>query len=266
MSYKIYDLSQPIVAGTPMWPRIGPDAQFGGNAFSGIYGTPNNHPGWPIGPRWPASLRAGGNGGYIGTMHPATHMDAPIYCIEDGISVDKIPLENCYGTGVVVDMRKKKKWDKITADDFENATPKIKAGDFVVVNTGWNKEWPTYAYWHYYPGLVPSAAEWLIKKKVKAIAGTWATIDHSLAFAPLETVMPWLINDYKRETGKEFPSKEFPDFEPCLPMLLEKGISCIQNAGGDIDEVTGKHCTFFALPMRLMEADASMVRLVAIIE
>ena len=49
-------------------------------------------------------------------------------------------------------------------------------------------------------------------------------------------------------------------------MLLEKGISCIQNAGGDIDQVTGKRCTFAAFPFRLMDADASMVRLVAIVE
>ena len=77
--------------------------------------------------------------------------------------------------------------------------------------------------------------------------------------------MPWLYNDYKRETGQD-PNEEFPKFEPCLPMLIESGISCIQNAGGDIDQVTGKRCKFFALPCRLMEADASMVRFVAIVE
>ena len=77
--------------------------------------------------------------------------------------------------------------------------------------------------------------------------------------------MPWLYNDYKRETGQD-PNEEFPKFEPCLPMLIENGISCIQNAGGDIDQVTGKRCKFFALPCRLQEADASMVRLVAIVE
>ena len=268
MSYKIYDLSQPFSSGSTMWPRIAPDVQIGRSPFPGIYGTPNNHPGWPIGPRWPASLR-GGFVGYSGNLHPATHIDAPIYCKEDGISVDKIPLENCYGTGVVVDFRYMKKWDRITAADFEKATPKIEPGDFVVVNTGWQKWYKVqdYVYYHHYPGLVPSAAEWLIEKKIKAISGTWPTLDHSLAFAPLEKLMPWLNTEYKTEIGKD-PIEEFPDYEPCLPRLLEAGITCIQNAGGDIDQVTGMRCSrFFALPIRHAGGvDASMTRLVAIFE
>ena len=68
-----------------------------------------------------------------------------------------------------------------------------------------------------------------------------------------------------KETGKD-PGEEFPDFEPCLTMLLKNGITCIQNAGGDIDQVTGQRCTFAAFPMRMDETDGCMVRLVAIIE
>jgi kynurenine formamidase len=173
-----------------------------------------------------------------------------------------------YGTGVVLDFRNKKKWDTITAADLEKATPKIQAGDFVVINTGWQtwlKPDKAYEYYHYYPGLVVSAAEWLIKKKVKAIAGTWPTCDHSLSFAPLEKWAPSLYQDYKRERKKD-PGKEFPGFEPCLTMLLKAGISCIENAGGEIDEVTGKRCKFAAFPFRLEHTDGAMVRLVAIVE
>jgi kynurenine formamidase len=175
-----------------------------------------------------------------------------------------------YGTGVIIDMRHKGKWDIITAEDFEKATPKIEEGDFVVVNTGWQKRLApdntiAYEYYNYYPGLVPSAAEWLIKKKVKAIAGTWPVCDHSLSFAPLEKNMPWLYNDYKRETGKE-PGAGLGGFEECLTMLLKSGIVCIQNAGGDIDEVTGKRCKLCAWPFRMEETDGAMVRLVAMVE
>ena len=254
MVEKIYDLSVPVGVKSPHWPHLGitSDAVIQRVLSHEI-------------PLLPGVTRTVCivDGSTIG--HVGTHPDLPSARVEGGLNVDTFPLESCYGTGVVVDFRYMKKWDRITAEDFDKATPKIEPGDFVVCNTGWHKEWATYAYWHYYPGLVPSGAEWLIKKKVKAIAGTWATSDHSLAFAPLETTMPWLLNDYKRETGKD-PNEEFPEFEPCLTMLLESGISCIQNAGGDIDQVTGKRCKFFALPCRLMEADASMVRLVAIVE
>ena len=116
-----------------------------------------------------------------------------------------------------------------------------------------------------YPGLVPSGAEWLIKKKVKGIAGTWAANDHPLAHPPLQQSMPWLYNAYKEETGRD-PDKEYPVYEPCHFMLLQAGITCIEQAGGDIDKVTGKRCTIAAFPFRMEGADGAQVRLVAIVE
>jgi len=257
MAYKLCDLSQPHRAGDPMWPRLAPDT----GAFAGV--TAAGIRDWPC-VRGTLGVPVRGN-----HFHGGTHIDAPIYCIDYGLGVDQIPLENCCGAGVIIDMRNKGKWDCITAEDFEKATPKIEPGDFVVVNTGWQKWYKVqdYVYYHHYPGLVPSAAEWLIEKKIKAISGTWPTLDHSLAFAPLEKLMPWLNTEYKTETGKD-PIEEFPDYEPCLPRLLEAGITCIQNAGGDIDQVTGMRCSrFFALPIRHAGGvDASMTRLVAIFE
>ena len=104
-----------------------------------------------------------------------------------------------------------------------------------------------------------------MKRKVKAIAGTWPAIDTPFAFPPLEKTMPHLYLEYKREKGRE-PIEEFPDYEPCLSMLLENDIVCVHNAGADINQVTGKRCTFAAFPFRLEEADAGMERLVAIVE
>ncbi len=266
MSYKIYDLAEPFGDGTPMWPTLVADISFPKHSFTGLqpfaYGGVPTHLINPM-PAWPFV----GRGTYEGHTHPATHMDAPVYCIDHGLSVDKIPLENCYGTGVIVDLRYLKKWGRITAEDLEKAKPRIEPGDIVVCNTGWQRWWRVkdYEYYYHYPGLVHSAAEWLIKKKVKAIAGTWATCDHSLSFAPLEKNNLSLYEDYMKETGKD-PGEEFPEYEPCLTMLLKNGTVCIHGAGGDIDQVTGKRCTLAAFPFRLEQADAAMVRLVAIVE
>jgi len=272
MAEKIYDLSQLFWSGAVMWPRLVNEAQMHARAFGGIRSTGwggTNHPGWHD-MTWPFPFNQPSiqQFGWVGHLHCGTHVDAPIYCIPEGITADKIPLEDLYGTGVIIDMRNKGKWDIITAEDFEKATPKIEEGDFVVVNTGWQKRLApdkAYDYYHNYPGIVPSAAQWLIDKKVKAIAGTWPVCDHSLSFAPLQKNMPWLYNDYKRETGKE-PGEGLGGFEECLVMLLKSGITCIQNAGGDIDEVTGKRCTLCAWPFRLEDTDGAMVRLVAIVE
>jgi kynurenine formamidase len=73
--------------------------------------------------------------------HFSISLDAPIHSVDGGTAMDKIPLENCYGTGLIVDFRHMKKWHRVTAEDFENATPKIEPGDFVVCNTGNHKNW-----------------------------------------------------------------------------------------------------------------------------
>ena len=272
MSNKIVDLSILIWNGATMWPKFAHEIQIGAGTFTGVRSTGwngLNHPGWfDMGQPFPFNQGWGElhNFMWIGHLHVGTHIVAPIYIIPEGITADKIPLDNAYGTGVIIDMRHKKKWDTITAEDFEKATPRIEAGDFVVVNTGWHirlKPDKAYEYYNYYPGLVPSAAEWLINKKVKALAGTWPVPDHSLSFAPLEQNMPWVYNDYKRETGKE-PGSGLGGFEQCLTMLLKSGITCIMNAGGDIDQVTGQRLTLAAWPFRMEETDAAMVRLVAI--
>jgi len=278
MATRIVDLSQEIWHGIAMWPRLVSDVQIRKVTFSGVRSTGwggTNHPGWfDFGQPYPYARGAPGTqvGGWVGHLHAGTHLEAPKYCIPDGIATDQIPLEKLWGTGVIIDMRKKGKWGKIEAADFEKATPKIRAGDFVVVNTGWHHQLTPdkgYEYYHNYPGLMPSAAEWLIKKKVKAISGTWAAIDHSLHFGVLEPLgknMPELNTDYKREKGKDIPKEFSWRYEGVLESLLRAGVSVVNMAGGDIDSVTGQRCTLAAWPFRMPDTDAAMVRLVAIFE
>ena len=162
MTEKLYDLSPLFEDGAAMWPRFAKDIQVQARTFGGVRSTgwhDENHPGWfDMGQPFPfnESLPGGSAGGWVGHLHVGTHVDAPLYAIPGATSADKIPLDNFYGTGVVVDMRHKKKWDTITAEDFEKATPKIEVGDFVVVNTGWHTWFKpvghgdkAYEYFHY---------------------------------------------------------------------------------------------------------------------
>ena len=43
--------------------------------------------------------------------------------------------------------------DVVSAKDLENAKPKIKEGDIVLMNTGWHHYWRVddYVYYNYYP-------------------------------------------------------------------------------------------------------------------
>ena len=185
------------------------------------------------------------------------------------MTLDQIPLESCYGTGVIVDFTHMvdKKWYLITAEDFENCTPQIEPGDFVVINTGRHRLWDVknFEYFNYSAGLVPDAAQWLADRGVKTFATDDSALDTPLAQAPLSEKMPWLHREYLKETGKD-ADVEFPEYEPCHRIFARHEMPAIENAGGDIDLVTGRRCTLAAFPFRLREGDGGMVRLVAIVD
>lgn len=254
MAIKIYDLSQPFGRNTPMWPGNNMlDIQIERVAF------PERDSFTPGFSKYTNRICT--------RFHVSTHMDAPAHVIPEGLYIDEIPLERCYGTGVVVDMRHLKKWDIIGAKELDNAKPKIEEGDFVIINTGWHHYWRknNYVYFNHYPGCYEEAGKWFVDHKVKAVGITGGASDTALAHYPMYKLMPWLRDEYMAETGKD-PDKEFPIHEPCHQALARAGIPGIENVGGEVDLVTDKRCTLVAFPIRFEEGDGSIVRLVAIVE
>lgn len=254
MALKFYDLSQPFGDRTHLWPwPVMTDVSIYRVSF-------------PERDRFPGGVHKRTT--VITTkFHASTHMDAPSHVLEDGLNIDQIPLDRCYGTGVIVDMRHKGKWDIITGDDLENARPKIKRGDIVVVNTGWHKYFgkQNYVFFNHFPGFYDSAGEWFVERGVKAAGVDGGAMDSPLAHRPLDKCAPWLYQEYLEETGKD-ANKEFPIYEPCHLALAKAGIPGIEVCGGQIEEVTGMRCTLACFPIRYVTGEASIVRLVAIVE
>ena len=164
-------------------------------------------------------------------------------------------------------MRHLGKWDVIGRKELDNAKPQIRRGDFVVINTGWHKYFPTYGYtyFNHYPGCYTEAAEWFVEHEIKCLAVDGGATDHPLAHPPLSKWNPNLRDEYIRERGED-PDKLFPIYEPTHLALAQNGIPGIEIAGGQIDEVTGKRCILAAFPIRFQGGEASFVRLVAIVE
>ena len=65
------------------------------------------------------------------------------------------------------------------------------------------------------------------------------------------------------EVAKKYPVRVYHCTERGIGPPRNVGI---KNAGGDIEQVTGRRCTLAAFPWRFMEGDGCMVRLVAIVE
>ncbi|MDT4944756.1 MAG: hypothetical protein QOH14_1489 [Pseudonocardiales bacterium] len=245
---QFFDLSHPWGHNAPLWPYF-PDVKierFHYHAKSGVLSQ------------------------QITTfMHCTTHTDAPAHVIEGTPYIDELPLASYFGTGVVVSIPKEK-WEVITADDLENATPEIREGDIVIVNTGWHRYWgDSRKYFVESPGTYDEAGAWLAEKKVKGFGIDCQALDHPLGTAigpqPNGPLIAGVLEEYKEHTGRE-ASDDFPLWEPCHRHILGNGIVGFENVGGQIDAVTGKRVTFAAFPWRWTQGDGCIVRLVAMVD
>lgn len=112
-------------------------------------------------------------GGGIGT-----HIDAPIHCFADGISIDQIPLTTLHGPVVVIDVTAIADASyKISVADihtFEKIFGPIEPGTFVIGNTGWSRYWSDPKSYRnpdsngvmHFPTFSKEAAELLLKRGI----------------------------------------------------------------------------------------------------
>ncbi|MEE9567532.1 MAG: cyclase family protein [Desulfobacteria bacterium] len=207
---------------------------------------------------------------FEGIMHRGTHMDAPRHVTENTPDLLGYPLWRFFGTGVAVSIPKGK-WEVITPEDLENARPKIREGDMVMINTGMHKKLAdSDEYYAYSPGIYKEGAQWLVDKKVKLVGYDVQANDHPMATKLVDHGLgashPHLIEEYKAYFGRD-PKEDFPEWEAGHKTLMVKGgIPGIENIGGDLDKVTGKRCTFMAFPWRWKGGEGCGVRVLAVID
>jgi kynurenine formamidase len=110
------------------------------------------------------------------TTHSGTHLDAPWHFGprsqgRPAKTIDKIPLEWCYGDGVLLDLRYKKAGEEIGVEDLRKALQKIKYAvkpfDIVLLMTGASKHYGKPEYMNVHPGATRESTLWLIDQGVK---------------------------------------------------------------------------------------------------
>jgi kynurenine formamidase len=205
----------------------------------------------------------------VTVMHNGTHVNAPVHLIPGGAGVGQIPVDHFFGSGVVLGIEKGQ-WGLVEPADLEGCGIDIYGGDIVIVNTGWHRQYSdSQEYFGEGPGLSEPAARWLIDRGVKLVGVDTASVDHPMATSlgrhrngPIVKALP---KRYEERTGRK-PEDDFPDWNPAHRAILGAGIPTIENVGGNLDEVTGKRCTFQAVPLYWPAGDASIVRLVAMLD
>lgn len=163
------------------------------------------------------------------TMHVGTHMDAPLHMIEGGAYMSQIPLEQCFGPGVLVDARGT---SAIDVDSLTGIT--VPEHAIVLVWTGYSAKYRTPDYFSGYPAMTEGFAHEMVKRKVKIVGMDILGPDHDT---------PW----------------------PAHKILLGNGTLIIENLT-NLDQLVGvKTFEIIALPAKF-QTDAAPVRVVATVK
>jgi kynurenine formamidase len=151
----------------------------------------------------------------------------------------------------------------------------IRKGDILIINTGYHKyAWDQKAsdvirYFVRHPGPGPGFHKWAIDMKLK-----WIGVDCGSADHPMNTIIrkwhPDRFIEAERKISKQFGGKSwdkiFPQDEYYQVMhlkLFPKEIVHAENLGGDIDKLKNKRAWIGCFPLRGIELESSMCRIVA---
>ena len=127
---------------------------------------------------WPDNFDGWANDSFEMGVHSATHIDAPWHYSPtvDGQAaktIDQVPLEWCYGDGIVIDMSHKADNDPITVDDLKADLAKsgaqLQPGNIVLIRTDRDQFLGTKEYPDRGTGMSKEATEWLIDQGIKVM-------------------------------------------------------------------------------------------------
>lgn len=173
----------------------------------------------------------------LGT-HTGTHCDAPRHFIEDGQTIDLIPLDILIGTAVVFDFSKKRPLQEIAVSDFEehlgNNIP-----ERLVLRFDWSDYWGTSEYYKNHPFISIDAAQWLVGKGMRLLAMDTPTPDR-----------PSNIKDITKDS-------------PVHKILLGKGIVLVEYLC-NLKELKQSEIELIVLPLKIVDGDGSPARCIAI--
>ncbi len=244
---RVFDLEQLRYAGAPSHPAHAP----GFNYF-----LHRHHA------RGAPEARTGASGIIVTPEHSGTHIDALSHQAENltlhgGIHVDegvqtsvgfrRLGIETMapiVARGVLIDVPSEE-GHAITAEDLERANrSEIRAGDVVLVRTGWGKYWSEPERYLKAPGVTAGGSRWLIERKVGAVGADNVAFD-------------------------ELSSTPDPELGVTLPghilLLVRAGIPIIENLNLEELAAAGVHeFLFVCLPLKMRGATGSPVRPIAI--
>lgn len=177
--------------------------------------------------------------------HFGTHLDAPIHIVEGGAAVEGVEIDRLIGEAVVVDMSSAN-GRGITADDFEHASPGVKAGDIVLL----------------YTDETPAAEdEWVLNQTYVTISGAQWLVDQDIKSVGVEAFgFEHLYNGLF--VHKWYDKATLGPSWPAHRICLEQNVYILEGLN-NLERLVGQRVKFSALPLPVPGSSGSPVRAVA---
>ena len=162
--------------------------------------------------------------------HTGTHMDAPAHMLQNGKTLDQLPVDTFSGKALIIPVPvNTERVEKEFLLPFEKQLGEV---DFVLFKTGWSKFWGTPRYFDNFPTLTRETTKWLLNFSLKGIGFDVISAD------PMD-------------------STSYPNHFT----ILGKGLVIIENLNFP-NELTETEGEFFCFPLFYENADGSPVRAV----
>ncbi|MHC4520627.1 MAG: cyclase family protein [Planctomycetota bacterium] len=168
--------------------------------------------------------------------HCGTHMDAPKHFGVTDQTIDLIRLEQCMGPAWVADLSGIEPRALIQVDDLGPVRDNLRAGDGLLLRTGWSQRADNPSYRNALPRVSLELAEWCVAKGVRTLG-----------------VEPPSVADVNN----------LDELTAVHGALLGGGVIVVEGLT-NLDKVQKDKVTFMAFPLKVAMGDGSPVRAFAI--
>jgi len=168
--------------------------------------------------------------------HCGTHMDAPKHFGVTEQTIDEIPLDQCMGPAWVVDLTGIAPRTLIQVSDLGNAQDNIRAGDGLLLRTGWSRHLGTPSYRNSLPRVSLELARWCGDQGVRMLGVEPPSVADVNNLAELTTVHEALLG---------------------AGVLIVEGLT-------NLDRIRSPKVTFMAFPLKVNKGDGAPARAFAI--
>jgi kynurenine formamidase len=205
-------------------------------------------------------------------LHSGTHFDGEMHIVSGGADMASIPLDRLCRDGVIVDISDEMEdWAVITPDQITSRA-EVRKGDILIYHTGWhryfngNGDEDEERYFLRHPGGDRRLAEWIVEMEL-----AWTGFDCGSGDHPMNTSIrvkrPDAAREYEQRTGERIDER-WPEEDLFVMhrVPFRRGITHVENMGGDIEQVLNRRCLIGAFPIPIEGGEASPCRVVAFLD